>query len=216
MKTGKSYYLICLFLFPQLLWSDIQFKPLSSPENHDLSAGLSVPLKKTGKTNKLGSSLEYTLYFPKIISLYPPDYKNIFIPGLSLGINSSEIGEEGYFYDTCKKNKKLYFLAWHIGLKGKIPYSELIQPFGELGFTRSLCYARNFSKTYTPQTKFKYYLSYGLFLSLKILNKIAIYSLDNDYGINNIGIKAECRHYYTESEKNNPLNVCQFGLQVSF
>lgn len=213
MKLKKSYLLIYLFLFSQFLWADTQYKPLFSPERHEFSSGWTFSVKK--KQN--GFFLKYALYFPEIPNAFANSlYKNIFIPGLSLGISDFKIQKNNLFHEMCKENTNFRFLPWSLGLKIKSSYYELIQPFGEFGLAQSLCYAEDFSKINSSRKTFKYYLSYGLMLSLKIFDKNGIYSLDQDYGINDVGFKAECLRYYLENKEETSLPFCQLGLQVSF
>ena len=219
MRTQKNLFLLCLGFFPFLLWGQIQHKPLSSPERHELSAGLSIS-KKSWTENLLRKSpaffLEYALYFPEILNSIPEPYNKLFRPGLSAGVNffKSKNEEKYRFCETT--SKKPNSSAYHLGLKGKIPYFEFFQPFAEWGLARSFCHSEKFSHLFKAKKKLKSYFSYGFILSLKILDKISIYTLDQDYGINDIGIKTECKHYQPKDKADKSFSLCQFGLQISF
>ena len=213
MKIKKICLLTVLLFFPKFLGASAQYQPLSSPERHELSSGWTFSIKK--KQN--GFFFKYALYFPEVSNTFiNSEYEKIFIPGLSFGVSSFNIQKDRLFYEMCKKNTKSRFLPLSLGLKAKSSYYELIQPFGEFGLIQSQCYAKDFSRIDDSQKKFKYYLSYGVLLSFKILNKSDIYSLDQDYGINDIGFRAECLRYYLEDAKENSLPFCQLGLQISF
>ena len=218
MKINKKKFLFCLCFFSPLVWGQIQYKPLSSPQRHEFAGGFSISTKnwqwkKDFSKNLPSSFLKYAFYFPEIKAFLPESYKEIFIPSLSFGVNilKRDLLEEKN-YEICEKSTSIHAFAYHLGLKGTIPYFEFLQPFAELGLARSFCSPKNSE----IKRKLKHYFSYGFFLSLKTVDSEAIYSLDQDYGINDVGIKTECLHYYSKNKKDKPFNFCQFGLQFSF
>ena len=219
MKTQKNLFLLYLCFFPLLSWAQIQHKPLSSIERHELSAGLSIS-KKSWQEYRLGKPpvlfLKYALYFPGISNFSPEPYNKLFRPGLSAGVNFFRSKEEEKYKFCEATGKKKHSSAYHLGFKGKIPYFEFFQPFVEGGLARSFCHSKKFSHFFKAKKKLKSYFSYGFSLSLKILDKISIYTLDQDYGINDIGIKTECKHYHPKNKDDKSFSFCQFGLQISF
>lgn len=145
----------------------------------------------------------------------PEPYEQVFRPGIQLGLNRSfpkELGANGGICD----NSNLHPSVYHFGLKGKIPYFEALQPFSELGVARFFCHSEKYSRLSKSKTQLSHYVSYGLSLSLKVLDKLSIYALDQDYGINDLGITLECLHHYPKKTKKKTINFCQFGFQVSF
>ena len=212
MKIKKMFFLFGLCFFHPLLWSQVQYTPLSSSERHELSSGISLS-PKSSKETLSSFFLKYSTYFPETEDFLPEPYHNILIPGLQAGINlfSREAGKK---YALCETGT--YPFSYYFGLKGKSSYFEYVQPFAEGGLARSFCYFNGFSKFKKAKTSLSQYLSYGLFVSFKILDSSSIYSMDQSYGINDFGLRGECLHYYSKSEKANSFNFCQFGLQLSF
>ena len=201
-----------------LSWGQIQYNPLSSAERHELSSGFSVS-KKNGQKSLISLPvffLKYGLYFPEIESVLTEPYKKAFIPGLQMGINLFQAQQIVKNYKICGTGSNILSAAYYFGIKGKSSYFEALQPFAELGLARSFCYTKNFSKISTAKIKLRHYLSYGIFFSLKIFDKAPVYALDQDYGINDLGIKMECLHYYSKKTTDKSINFCQFGLQMSF
>ena len=219
MKIKKILFLLCLYFFPLISWSQTQYAPLASIERHELSASFSIS-KKAWQTSRLRKlpvfALKYALFLPEISNFSPEPYNKFFTPGFSAGLNLFR-KQSHTNYELCESTNQNHFsAAYHFGLKGKIPYFEFLQPFAELGLARSFCYSRYFSNFFKAKKTLQHYFSYGFSLSLKILDKISIYTLDQDHGINDIGIKTECIHYYPKNKENKPFSFCQFGLQVSF
>ena len=218
LMKAKIYLILFCFVSP-FSWGQVQFQPLSSVERHELSSGFSVSIKNRQKKlldNLHVFFLKYSLYFPEMDALWSPAYKKILIPGLQAGMSLFRSLGTGKNYGLCKADEGIYSSVWHLGLKGKSAYFDFIQPFVEGGLARSLCYSKNFSKTTTAQKKLSHYFSYGLFLSFKILDRSSIHALDQDYGINDVGLRAECLHYYSKTEENKFFRLCQLGLQLSF
>ncbi len=213
MKIKKLFVLFYLILLPLPLWAETQYKPQSSFERHEFSFGSSISLTSKPKKALSVPFLKYTLYVPEISNLLVEPYNKIFTPGLSAGANLFLSKDRSKNYGICE-SEEVYPLVYHLGLKVKVPYFEFFQPFAESGLARSSCYSKNI-KVFKSQKKLSYYLSYGLFLSLKILDRVAVYTLDQDYGINDVGVKAECLRYYPK-DKEKSFNFCQFGFQFSF
>jgi len=147
--------------------------------------------------------------------ILPDPYKQVLMPGIQTGINRSKLKEFGTNNGVCDK-PNFHPTVYHFGLKGKISYFEVLQPFSELGIARFFCHSKKYSSFSKSKTQLNHYVSYGLLLSLKILDKLSIYALDQDYGINDLGITVECLHYYPKKATSKTINFCQFGLQMSF
>lgn len=218
MNIKKHIFIFCLCFFSQGAWSDNQYRPLSSVERHELSAGFSISLKNWEEKMSEALpvfSLKYSLYFPEVNFLLPEAYHNLLVPGLQLGWDFIQSQSAKRDYGLCTLEADTHSSALHFGLKGKNSYFEFVQAFVSGGWAQTFCYSKELSKK-PVQKKLSHYFSYGLFLSLKILDRFAIYALDQDYGINDMGLKAECLHYYQKEEEEKPLHLCQLAFQLSF
>ena len=229
--------ILCLFCFPS--WGTIQYRPIGSPERHEIVGGWTLedpfrnfadddkiilsPAQENGNSlNSLAASkrayfLNYSLYFPEATTLFPKPWDKIGAPGLSLGARLFQKGGE-----LCAE-KESYPLFTHLGLKARFPYFEEVIPFveygmGWLGCVHNLKLEKNKSFKYSPTlTKIKTYIAVGLNLSFKILDRKSIYSLDQDYGFNDMGIQGQCRWYHgTMDEKKNSIFMCEAGLSLLF
>lgn len=212
----RAVQMICFapLLLSFLSYGDVQYKPLSSVERHELSSGFALNTKKWQEKNseKLPVFfLKYSLYFPEAGILLPTDYQKAFLPGLQAGFN---IFWDQKRYGICESTPGLRSFAYHLGLTGKIAYFEFLQPSASWGWARPLCYFTNFSKSSQAKVKLNSYFSYGLFLSLKILDRHSIYALDQDYGINDVGLRMECMHHSPKT--GSSFRFCQLGLQLAF
>ena len=207
----KAFF--CLLFVSSFSGAEIQYRPISSVEKHELSSGFGFSIKKWRESFKNKFFLNYVFYFPELSRFYFPDLNRIFIPGLQAGVNFFKTQKN---YGICPSRKDIYSSAYHTGLKGKSAYFEWGQPFVGIGLLKTFCYAKNFSKNFSPKSRLSYYISYGLLLSLKILDRSSIYAMDQDYGINDLGVKLECLHNYYKDKKNKPFYFCQLGLQISF
>ncbi len=210
IKPAVWCLLMGLCFRPGLSWGQMQYSPLSSAERHALS--FAAPIKndpqKSWTENLSTFVLKYGLYFPEIEAAWPDFHKKAIAPSLQLGILL-----RGKNNEICEKGQNIKSGAYHLGLRGKNSYFSYLQPFVEAGLARSFCHGKKISSFRASRVKLSHYFSYGLLLSLKIFDRAAIYSLDQDYGVNDIGITAECRHYYPKIKGHS---FCQLGLQMSF
>jgi len=233
---------LTLIFFSFYSWGEIQYKPLSSIERHEVSFGYSVAIKdwKNKKTleKKLPVvSLNYSLYFPEISHwIFPDNFKNLLILSVS-GTGNKLRGQKTY--GICGTNTDRQSSMAQFGFKIKSALLETFQPFVEWGWAKPFCHSKNFSEFDKPEIQFKSYLSYGFFVSFKLIDRHSIYALDQDYGVNDLGLKMECLQYNkkTEShsprakfddllenalqynkktESHSPLIHCQLGLKISF
>ena len=208
-----TFFILSLLCFPS--WGLIQYKPISSPERHEITVGWSFkkPIPNFASQHR-AFLLNYSLYFPEITALLPKPWNDIGAPGLSLG---ARLFKKGHSLCNNEKDQPLFT---HLGFKTKISYLETVIPFAEYGMGWMSCVqnltldrsAETFKRSSGP-IKIKSYLALGLNLSLKILNKKTIYSLDQDYGLNDIGVQAQCR-WYRGARKT--LTLCEVGLSVLF
>lgn len=213
-KLTFTLVLLSLLYFPA--WGMIQYKPISSIERHEIAIGwaFKTPIKKFASRYR-ATSLNYSLYFPELTALLPEPWSNIGAPGLSLG---AKIFKEGAKLLCTKEKEEALFT--HLGLKARFPYFETLIPFVEYGMGWMNCIqnltldkeAETF-KHFPGPIKVKAYFALGLNLSLKILDKKSLYNLDQDYGLNDIGIQGQCR-WYKGTEK--VLTLCELGLSVLF
>lgn len=217
---AKPFFIFSVVFFSQFVWSTIQYKPLSSNERHELSFGFSVS-KDNWRDNLLLKNLPsgffiYTAYLSEIPSAFiGKPYSDIFIPGFQVGTNVFRKKNPDVDYGLCSADKASHSFAYHFGLKGKSAYFESLQPFVGWGLARSFC-LQKLSKISKSKMQLGQYVSYGLNLSLKILDKDSIYTLDQEYGINDIGLNLGCIHYYPKKTENKSFQICQVGLLLSF
>lgn len=231
------HIVISLFLcFPS--WGVIQYRPIGSPERHEIAGGWTfgdpfhnftdddkvslLPAQKDGSSspslaNKRAYFLNYSLYFPEVTALLPKPWNKVGSSGFSTG---ARLFQKGEGFCTEKGQSPLFT---HLGLKAKFSYFEEITPFleyglGWLGCAQNLKLDKDKPFKYTPtSTKIKTYIAIGLNLSFKILDRKSIYSLDQDYGFNDMGIQGQCRWYHgTMNEKKNSLFMCEAGLSLLF
>ena len=205
--------LLLSFSFPSQ--GNIQYKPISSPERHEFTGGFAfkTPLPNFASRHR-ALSLNYSLYFPEVTALLPEPWNHIGAPGLNLGATLFKVG-----YKLCTQEKEQPLFT-HLGLKAKISYFETIIPFAEYGMGWMSCIqnltlnkeAEVFKHSQGP-LKVKTYFALGLNLSFKILDKKSMYSLDQDYGLNDIALQGQCR-WYQGAEKT--LTLCELGLSVLF
>ena len=229
------HIVISLFLcFPS--WGIIQHRPIGSPERHEIAGGWTLgdpfvdddkviltPNQKNGNPSpnpvagKRAYFLNYSLYFPEVTALLPKPWNKIGAPGLSLGARLFQKGGE-----LCIEQEQ-QSLFTHLGLKARFSYFEKVIPFveyglGWLGCVQNLKLDKDKPFKYTPtSTTMKTYAAIGLNLSFKILDRKSIYSLDQDYGFNDMGIHGQCRWYHgTMNEKKTSVFMCEAGLSLLF
>ena len=172
-----------LFLFPLFSWG-IQYQPTSSVKRHEISLNFDLRLSKEKNLWKKFSSksLTWTVLIPEFNDFIPSPYKNIFTPGVDLGFLFFD--EKNKNTDVCPVDKEGYQGAWHLGVLGKIDYFEPVKFFGSLGLTRGNCVKKKDLFDVSLKQELSHYLSYGMFFSLKLLDKSSVYALDQDYGVN--------------------------------
>ena len=212
---------ILLFLFwavPSL--ANIQYKPISSVERSGFYFGGTLENKFVTEEESFfsGYSFKYDFFIPEINNLVGENYRDIF--KFSLGVGS-------HFFKAkyknnkslCESSKQPQALLYYGGLKGILAYFEYFTPFVEFGLVRSHCFsydqaAKKLSFSKASQ-EMKSYLSFGLFLSFKMLDRVSIYSLDRDYGINDVGVTSRCSWFYKKEVKTKSprkLAFCEVGL----
>lgn len=213
IKKGLILFGLCFSTSGAL--AEIQYKPLSSQQKQEISSGFSL-FRNNLNLEQLESPpaffIKYSFYIPELSEMFLDSYKDFFIPALQAGIHVFRNTSGIKAYNLCDSTQTSHSLAYHIGLKGKIAYFDLFQPYAELAWAKNFC-SKKFSTINSPQKKLKHYFSYGALLSLKIFDKESIYELDQDYGINDIGLQMSCSHY---SPENRTINLCELGLHISF
>ena len=201
----RAFYLtaaLLVFCFPSR--GVIQYRPVSSLERHEIAGG--------GGANKT-LFLDYSLYFPEITAILSEPWKRIGVVGLSAG--GTLLPKDNRHCGAGAGGKKTPLFA-HVGFKVRVSYFEKILPFMEYGLSRAGCvmFDQNKDPKYFPALrKTQTYFSLGLNLSFKIIDRKSIYSLDQDYGLNDMGIRAQCRWYYGTKE---PVFICSAGLSLLF
>ncbi len=220
MRIKKILFSLC-FILPMSLQGQIQYKPQPSTERHELMTGFSIftgsfEWKKDFFSNFPAFFIKYNLYFPEIESVLPSGYEKVFVPGLQIGSHFFKWlkGSEGENYNLCRT---AYPIAYHLGLTAKMAYLEDIQAFVGGGLARSICRSQAEPRVSNDKRDLNHYLSYGFFLSFKLLDRSGVYSLDQDYGINDMGLRAECLHYdLMKKSRAFKYPLCDLGLQISF
>ena len=213
-KKLQALYPLAVFLifcFPAR--GVIQYRPVGSLERHEIAGGWAVAKPLEGvfsSSQNKAFFLDYSLYFPEVTALLPQPWQKIGAPGFALG---------GAFFRQggalCPEGGKTPFFG-SFGFKVRVSYFEKILPFMEYGLSRAGCAVFDFDKKpeYAPApVKVKTYFSIGLNLSLKIIDRKSVYNLDQDYGLNDIGVRAQCRRYY---RTNQPVFICSAGLSLLF
>ena len=196
--------LVILLFFSSNVFGEIQYRPISSPEHHEFSLGGSFSIKGGKKFTITRYFLDYSLYIPETDLLLPEKFRNIFHFGLGVGA-------------LLFKKPELYSMKqpfiYHLGIKWKIPYFENFIPFVEYGWGHQSNFQLQLSSL-----KIKRYLSFGLNLSFKIFDRLAVYSLDKNYGLNDIGIRTQCSQFFKNQKipEGNFFFICQMGLSFSF
>ena len=89
------------------------------------------------------------------------------MPGLQAGINLLRLPTAKTKYGLCEETNKNISSILSLGLKGKISYFELFQPFGELGLAKAFCYSKALSKISKEKKTIKPLLFLWLFFEFK-------------------------------------------------
>ena len=200
------YLWLVALITPLYSSAEVQYEPFASPERHELSFSLFSYKPFSKKIVISPYSFAYALYITELDQFLPEKTRKIFALGLSAGLSFFKSKADGGTERICHSDSSSS-LAWRTGLKAKIRYFFL-QPFAEFGFADSDCRQKGVEKRFESQ------FSFGFSLSLKVLDPSAIYSLDQDYGINDVGLLTECLNYQVSGPDLDLF--CQIGLQVSF
>ena len=193
-------------------YGEVQYKPIASSLNHGVSTGMALELPSGKKRffSKNGVFLNYTYYFSSWDKWLPEKYQGYLNWGLSGGADF-------FFYSRNLCGSQSYQnrpLLIQGNLQARIVYWERIQPFAGVGISRLLCH-ENLKRIEPSSVKLKQMLFFGISLSLKSLDRRAIYSLDEDYGLNDMALVFQCLQIKKTSESKNRF-VCQVGLEVLF
>lgn len=202
--------------------AETQYKPFSSLQRHEISLGDTFNKGFLDRIEGIGTFkdpdglfLEYGFLLRELNQYIPKPYQNIFVLSLNAGVSVLD-KEYGKNYDEqpsfCEDAQSLIYNG---ALKGKLDYFEYIKFFAEWGLTKSSCIdytdLKNFK--FKPASKAtEYYYSVGGFLSFKVLNKTSIYSLDRDYGINDMGLLAKCFWISFKDDKKDSSTKIQSSL----
>ena len=218
----SAKWLWLCFLIPAFAEASIQYEPLSSPVRHELFFGVSAfpSLGKKIRMNARAFSFQHNMLLKETNSLFGESYKDIIMPGVQWG---------GSFFLYDEKPKKRNYgvcasgdtLSGHLGLSLSLFRKYFLSPFGSAGLSGSVCFFKSAAEMLAQKAVFSPYLSYGLFLSFKAFDRGAVYGLDQDYGLNDIGFKGECVHHFyslgrKSGKKVQPVRFCLLGLQLSF
>ena len=225
MNIKLKGILLC-FLLPLSSKADIQYEPLSSPKRHELFFGTALVPFET-KWNRIfrAFSFQHNVLLREADQALGESYRDIFIPGIQWGLGffryeKSSQDSNARNYGACANSNSL---SGQLALSLSLFHKFFLRPFGAAGMSGTLCFLKSLSKIQEEKPVFSPYLSYGLFLSLKIFDRGAVYSLDQDYGLNDIGIKGECvQNFYSSNggsgnkTRNGVVKFCLLGLQFVF
>ena len=219
-QTGIKKVLGCLtavILFPAQ--GAVQYRPIGSPERHEITLGRSFEnpfsSRKTRLSKQPGYFLSYDLYLPEINSLLLPEkWRRIGYMGFTVS---------GSLYQNKKTDslcggKKLIWPA-RAGIKIKMSHFEMAAPFVEYGLSRVGCVGKKskfneiLKSVKNNPLKLKTYFSIGLNMSFKILDRKSIYTLDQDYGLNDMGIRGQCQWHRGSKSS---VFVCTAGFSLLF
>ena len=194
-------------------FGETQYKPSTSPLNHSVSFGLAFEPVFSGKGQQLssrkgGGFLNY-YYFPPWDKWLTEQYRGYVLLGLGGGIKQ-------FFYTPglCPEGSNNSLLMAQGGVQLRGIYWEFFQPFAEMGLGQSYCHKT--LKNISPiSKKLRSYFSLGFALSLKVLDQASIYSLDEDYGLNDLSLVSQCLRI-NNPNKSKGIFICQIGLEALF
>ena len=180
---------VLIVFLPFFSWGDLQYRPDGSAENHEITLGLfkySFDVKDWKELGKEGYFVDYSFYLSSIHRLFENKYKHFGRIGFTGGARVLE----GAF-----QNEGSFF---HLGIRARVSYLENILPLFEYG-GRVAHWSRWGEGSEKSQamksfisSSLSHYVSLGLNFSLKLFDRKAIYNLDEDYGINDVGIQTKC------------------------
>ena len=214
-------FFFSLFLFPCISFGDLQYRPTGSVERHDLSVGFFMyPFKVENLIDSnSGYFLDYSLYFPEIHKLFRNKYKHFGQLGLTAGV---------YVFDSTDTNSKIKNtcledihqpLLFQFGMKARVSYLENFSPVFEFGWASLACSSelsleniKSIQFKSTDSSLFNKYVSLGLDISFKVFDRRSVYNLDEDYGINDMGLNLKCTLFLTNEENSSQDSVTPTSL----
>lgn len=218
-KTSMVFYVL---LQTNFSLGVIQYKPIASDEKSSLYLGTLVnkDFQNWEESFSTGYSFKYHFLIPKQDRLLPKPLRDFLKVSLGVG---GDLFKEAYSVGDlqCSSLSSLQTLISSAGVKVALPFIAEVVPFVELGMSRSDCldYDETEKKVDFEKSSMSLglYKSVGVFLSLKLLEKVAVYGLDRDYGINDVGILAQCSWVTQKEAPSSPKNIsyCELGLSLS-
>lgn len=228
-------------LFALASQAEIQYRPIASPENHAVSIGISkdffsrgdvVFLPENRKQNPqlippLGRTISYH-FVPSFLNQYLKiEQEEALKVGLSTGAHIFFMEEVQQHLQTYCGETQFNPAVFYGGLKVFMSYFESIKPFVEYGLAQATCVKLGSpsseeagveerladSAIKESSLSLDSYFSAGVFVSFKLLDKMSIYSLDQNYGANDFGMQAQCSWFAYEDSS---IPYCELGLQVFF
>ena len=214
-QQGKNFLFIMGLIFCFESQATItQYTPIASPEHHEIFISKIFHLQKDPFDLAESWGFNYDFYLIEINSMLPREYQNIFFVGVHLGASLTQEGST-----SCSPASS--HLVYRGGLKSKLTFFEYVKPFVEYGYMQDVC-LKNFSMETWQQAGFAdssqnlqgQYVSAGLSLSFKILDRVSLYNLDQDYGLNDVALRGECLRSLSAKEAQG--FVCELGLSFAF
>ena len=195
----------------ELVFGSIQHKPITSSLHHGLSSGFVFELSEEKRlfSRKGGGILNYTYYLSFWDKWLPEKYQGYLNWGLKAGA--------GAFFNSpgfCREDPYYKPLLLQGGVQLRGVYWEYFQPFAEVSLSHLFCY-RKLKDTHPSSEKLRALFSFGASVSLKIFDRRAIYSLDEDYGLNDLAFTVQCLQVRKISESEGRL-ICLAGLEALF
>ena len=207
---------LLIFISINPVFGETQYKPTASSLNHNVSFGMSFE-PDSGKienpfSGKGGGFLNY-YYFPPWDKWLEEKYLGYVLLGFGGGI-------EQFFHSPglCSKGLRNKPLIARGGLHLRGVFWEYFQPFIGGGVSQMFCHdsLKNIGLG-SKKIKLSPYMSLGLAISLKVLDRASIYNLDEDYGLNDLSFVSQCLQVEIPNKsKSKGIFICQLGLEVLF
>ena len=203
----RKYITFLLVFTLSPAFSDTQYRPTASPVHHGLTFGLTFGPFQEGKSpfSTTDPFLTYNYYFTD--KWLPEKYQGYLTVGLELKAGLNQI------YGDCS-GYRAKPLPVQAGVKLRLIYWERFQPFVGMNWVKTFC-QKNFKTFKSSSVKPEYIFPLGFSVSLKNLDSAAVYSLDEDYGLNDLSFLMQCFRINTQ-RKSKGRFVCEAGIEAVF
>ena len=93
-------------------------------------------------------------------------------------------------------------------------YWEKVQPFVGISLMKVFC-QKSFGSFKESSKKTEYIFPFGLSVSLKAIDSRSVYSLDEDYGLNDLSLLVRCFRAKIKNKSKSRF-ICEAGLEALF